>query len=163
MGRRGYAERHRGLYPPPAQKNRTQRSQDRYRAWTGLLPGTRRSQRIGGSLTRPVHMLIDPRILEETADQAAGKVRWFSKQRRRKHNGALLNKIIIWMFGPLFLLWTIGLVITYFIAQNIADAPYDRALSDHLRMLRHEVEQQSILSGLQLSASAITIMQGDQT
>ncbi len=106
-------------------------------------------------------MLIDPHILEQAADQASGKKGWFSRQKRRKHNSSLLNKIIIWMFGPLFLLWTIGLVITYFIAQNIADAPYDRALSDHLRMLRHEVEQQSILSGLQLSPSAITILQGD--
>jgi two-component system sensor histidine kinase TctE len=105
-------------------------------------------------------MLIDPQILEQTTDQAAGKT-GAPPRRRGKGNGALLNKIILWMFGPLFLLWTIGLVITYFIAQNIADAPYDRALSDHLRMLRHEVEQQSILNGLQLSPSAITILQGD--
>ncbi|NYT36938.1 sensor histidine kinase [Allopusillimonas soli] len=108
-------------------------------------------------------MLIDPDILEQTTDQASTRPGWFRRIRRRKPHGSLLNKIIIWMFGPLFLLWTIGLVITYFIAQNIANAPYDRALTDHLRMLRHEVEQQSILNGLQLSASAITIMQGDQT
>src|SRR3546814_9997484 len=37
---------------------------------------------------------------------------------------------------------TIGLVITYFIAQNIANAPYDRTLADHLRLLKQEVEQQ---------------------
>lgn len=68
---------------------------------------------------------------------------------------------MIWMFGPLFLLWTIGLVITYFIAQNIANAPYDRTLADHLRMLKQEIQQQKIVEGVQLSASAITILQGD--
>lgn len=82
-------------------------------------------------------------------------------RRKKKHNQALLNKIMIWMFGPLFLLWTIGLVITYFIAQNIANAPYDRTLADHLRMLKHEIEQQTIIQGVQLPASAISILQGD--
>lgn len=70
---------------------------------------------------------------------------------------------MIWMFGPLFLLWTIGLLITYFIAQNIANAPYDRTLADHLRMLKHEIQQQRIVEGVELSASAITILQGDPT
>src|SRR3546814_7819120 len=72
-----------------------------------------------------------------------------------------MNKIMVGMFGPLFLLWTIGLVITYFIAQNIANAPYDRTLADHLRLLKQEVEQQKILEGIQLSTSVITILQGD--
>lgn len=78
-------------------------------------------------------------------------------------HGSLLNKIILWMFGPLFLLWTIGIVITWFIAQNIANAPYDRTLTDHLRLLRHEVSQQSIAQGIQLSSSAITVLQGEST
>ena len=65
-----------------------------------------------------------------------------SARRRKKANRTLLSKILVWMFGPLFLLWTIGIVITYFIAQNIANAPYDRTLPDHLRLLKHEVEQQ---------------------
>ncbi|RTZ41161.1 sensor histidine kinase [Candidimonas sp. SYP-B2681] len=70
---------------------------------------------------------------------------------------------MIWMFGPLFLTWTVGLVITYFIAQNIANAPYDRTLANHLRMLRYEVQQQKLTQGIQLSTSAITILQGDSS
>ncbi len=110
-------------------------------------------------------MLIDPEVLKEThADsESAGETSFFGLFRRKKSQGALLNKIIIWMFGPLFLLWSVGLVITYFIAQNIANAPYDRTLADHLRMLKHEVEQQSIANGIQLSPSATTILQGDPT
>ncbi|MGB6103681.1 MAG: sensor histidine kinase N-terminal domain-containing protein [Pusillimonas sp.] len=108
-------------------------------------------------------MLIDPQVLKDTnaSVEAAGKASFFGLFRRKKNHRALLNKIMIWMFGPLFLLWSVGLVITYFIAQNIANAPYDRTLADHLRMLKHEVEQQSILNGIQLSTSAITILQGD--
>ena len=108
-------------------------------------------------------MLIDPQILHEVKEQASVRPPFLRIFHRRKNNRALLNKIIVWMFGPLFLLWTVGLVITYFIAQNIANAPYDRALADHLRLLKHEVEQQRILEGLQLTASAITILQGDPT
>lgn len=68
---------------------------------------------------------------------------------------------MVWMFGPLFLAWTLGLIITYFIAQSIANAPYDRALAGHLRMLKQEVQQQRIIDGIQLSASATTILHGD--
>jgi len=106
-------------------------------------------------------MLIDPQVLRDTKEQAASSSSIFSRFRRKRNNRALLNKIMIWMFGPLFLLWTIGLVITYFIAQNIANAPYDRTLADHLRLLEHEVAQQTILEGIQLTPSAITILQGD--
>ena len=81
--------------------------------------------------------------------------------RRKIQSRTLLGKILIWMFGPLFLLWTIGIVITYFIAQNIANAPYDRTLTDHLRLLKHEVEQQAIQRGIQLSSSALTVLQSD--
>lgn len=74
---------------------------------------------------------------------------------------SLLGKILIWMFGPLLLLWTIGIVITYFIAQNIANAPYDRTLSDHLRVLQHEMEQQRISHGITLSPTVLTLFQAE--
>lgn len=77
------------------------------------------------------------------------------------HKPTLLGKILIWMFGPLLLLWTIGIVITYFIAQNIANAPYDRTLSDHLRVLQHEMEQQRISHGVALSPTILTIFQSE--
>lgn len=79
----------------------------------------------------------------------------------KKPNRTLLSKILIWMFGPLFLLWMIGIVITYFIAQNIANAPYDRTLGDHLRLLRQEIQRQSIQDGISLSPMATTLLQGD--
>lgn len=85
----------------------------------------------------------------------------FSKRVKSQKNKTLLGKILIWMFGPLFLLWSIGIVITYFIAQNIANAPYDRTLTDHLRMLKYEIEQQDVRRGVELSPSALTILSGE--
>src|SRR3546814_2460862 len=66
------------------------------------------------------------------------------------------------MIVPLFIMWSIGIVITYFISQNIANAPYDRTLASHLRLLRHEVEQQRLQPGMVLSESANTILKGDE-
>src|SRR5690606_26558343 len=111
----------------PAQENRARRRQDCHRQGPGLLPRTGIAQRhhrrmISGKAL--ASMLIDPKILKDTSTQAAGGGRVSGLFRRRRGNRALLNKIMVWMFGPLFLLWTIGLVITYFIAQNIANAPY---------------------------------------
>src|SRR5690606_15391260 len=87
--------------------------------------------------------------------------RLISRKANSQKNKTLLGKILIWMFGPLFLLWSIGIVITYFIAQNIANSPYDRTLTDHLRLLKYEVEQQNVRQGVELSPSALTILSGE--
>jgi two-component system sensor histidine kinase TctE len=81
--------------------------------------------------------------------------------RHKRHHRTLLSRILFWMIVPLFIMWSIGIVITYFIAQNIANAPYDRTLSSHLRLVRHEVEQQQLHKGIKLSESALTILKGD--
>lgn len=70
----------------------------------------------------------------------------------------LIHKIMLWIFGPLFLLWTVGIVITYFIAQHIANSPYDRTLRGHLDLLRQELSQQDVLGPVSLSESASTIL-----
>ncbi len=109
-------------------------------------------------------MLVNPDPPNDAASPSGTKPSMLQRLRgHKKKNGALLNKIMIWMFVPLFMLWTIALVITWFIAQNIANAPYDRALTNHLRLIKHEVEQQKILDGVMLSPSAATILRGDPT
>ncbi|MBV6271656.1 sensor histidine kinase N-terminal domain-containing protein [Alcaligenaceae bacterium CGII-47] len=81
--------------------------------------------------------------------------------RHKKHHRTLLSRILFWMIVPLFIMWSVAIVITYFIAQNIANAPYDRTLASHLRLLRHEVERQQIHTKIKLSDSAYTILEGD--
>jgi len=81
-------------------------------------------------------------------------------RRRSRRHPTLLGRILLWMIVPLFVLWSIGIVITYFISLNIANSPYDRTLASHLRLLRHEVEQQRLSAGVALSESARTVLAG---
>ena len=43
--------------------------------------------------------------------------------RRPRRHATLLGRILLWMIVPLFVLWSIGIVITYFISLNIAHSP----------------------------------------
>ncbi|CAM5203398.1 histidine kinase OS=Castellaniella defragrans OX=75697 GN=HNR28_002304 PE=4 SV=1 [Castellaniella defragrans] len=79
---------------------------------------------------------------------------------RRPRRRTLLGRILLWMIVPLFVLWSIGIVITYFISLNLANWPYNRTLSSHLRLLRHEVELQHLARGVTLSGSARTVLAG---
>ncbi|MGB7398819.1 sensor histidine kinase [Castellaniella sp.] len=80
--------------------------------------------------------------------------------RRTGRHPTLLGRILLWMIVPLFVMWSIGIVITYFISLNIANSPYDRTLASHLRLLRHEVEQQRLSKPITLSESARTVLAG---
>ncbi|MBV2180171.1 MAG: sensor histidine kinase N-terminal domain-containing protein [Castellaniella sp.] len=82
-------------------------------------------------------------------------------RRRTRRHPTLLGRILLWMIVPLFVLWSIGIVITYFISLNIANSPYDKTLTSHLRLLRHEVEQQRLTAGVTLSESARTVLSGN--
>ncbi|CAM5790851.1 sensor histidine kinase [Castellaniella caeni] len=84
-----------------------------------------------------------------------------TRRRRAGRHATLLGRILLWMIVPLFVLWSIGIVITYFISLNIANSPYDRTLASHLRLLRHEVELQRLTSGVTLSESASTVLAGN--
>ena len=46
------------------------------------------------------------------------------------------------MLAPLFLLWPMSVAITYVVAQNIANVPYDRALANNLHVLTRQVHAQ---------------------
>lgn len=80
---------------------------------------------------------------------------------RSRHRPTLLGRILLWMIVPLFVLWSIGIVITYFISLNIANSPYDRTLANHLHLLRLEVEQQHLHQTISLSESARTVLAGN--
>ncbi|HET8597565.1 MAG TPA: sensor histidine kinase N-terminal domain-containing protein, partial [Castellaniella sp.] len=100
-------------------------------------------------------MHSQPQSARQDAPDRAAR---FRKASARPAQRTLIHKIMLWIFGPLFLLWTIGIVITYFIAQHIANSPYDRTLRDHLDLLRHEISQQDVHGRVELSASANTIL-----
>ena len=67
---------------------------------------------------------------------------------------SLLGEILDWMLAPLFLLWPMSVAITYVVAQNIANVPYDHSLANALKVLGQQVEIDNGRLVLRLSAPA---------
>ncbi len=51
---------------------------------------------------------------------------------------SLFGEILDWMLAPLLLLWPMSLVITWLVAQTIANRPYDRELGDRVQSLARQ-------------------------
>jgi two-component system sensor histidine kinase TctE len=52
---------------------------------------------------------------------------------------SLFGEILDWMLAPLLLLWPMSVTLTWFVAQNIANGPFDRELGQLVRSLAQEV------------------------
>ena len=52
---------------------------------------------------------------------------------------SLFGEILDWMLAPLLLLWPMSVAITWLVAQNIANHPYDRELAQMARTLARHV------------------------
>ncbi len=49
----------------------------------------------------------------------------------RREQSSLFSEILDWMLTPILLLWPISLVLTWLVAQGLADKPFDRALQSN--------------------------------
>lgn len=67
---------------------------------------------------------------------------------------SLLGEILDWMLAPLFLLWPMSIAITYVVAQNLANVPYDLGLANALQVLGQQVEATEDVVSLRMSAPA---------
>jgi two-component system sensor histidine kinase TctE len=76
---------------------------------------------------------------------------------------SLLGEILDWMLAPLFLLWPMSVAITYVVAQNIADVPYDRALAGHLRVLARQIHTVDGKVVLDMTQPVRTLLRADET
>lgn len=76
---------------------------------------------------------------------------------------SLLGEILDWMLAPLFLLWPMSVAITYVVAQNIADVPYDRALASHLRVLAQQVHTVGGKATLDMTEPVRSILRANDT
>ena len=56
---------------------------------------------------------------------------------------SLFGEILDWMLAPLLLLWPMSVVLTWLVAQGIADKPFDRELGERVRVLSKEVMVQA--------------------
>ena len=76
------------------------------------------------------------------------------KSRAEPSRRSLLGEILDWMLAPLFLLWPMSIAITYVVAQNLANTPYDLSLANALQVLGQQVEATDDVVALRMSSSA---------
>jgi two-component system sensor histidine kinase TctE len=53
----------------------------------------------------------------------------------KREQRSLFGEILDWMLTPLLLIWPVSLVLTWLVAQTIADKPFDRALEYNVQAL----------------------------
>ena len=74
--------------------------------------------------------------MPKTADPRADTA---SAPRPAREQRSLFGEILDWMLAPLLLLWPMSVVLTWLVAQGIANKPFDRELGEMVRVLSKEV------------------------
>ena len=64
----------------------------------------------------------------------------------RKHR-SLFGEILDWMLAPLLLLWPLSVLLTWLVAQGLANQPFDRELGTKVRQLARQVEYRAAQNG----------------
>ena len=64
----------------------------------------------------------------------------------RKHR-SLFGEILDWMLAPLLLLWPLSVLLTWLVAQGLANQPFDRQLGAKVRYLARQIEYRKPASG----------------
>lgn len=95
----------------------------------------------------PVQTL--PKSEPDAAQPAEGPAAFDAPARR-----SLLGEILDWLLAPLFLLWPMSIAITYVVAQNLANGPFDKNLANALLILGQQVEIEDNKAVLKISAPA---------
>ena len=84
----------------------------------------------------------------------------------QREQRSLFGEILDWMLAPLLLLWPMSVVLTWLVAQGIANKPFDRELGEMVRVLSKEVSVQAAAGGPQavfrLPAGASEILHTDE-
>lgn len=79
---------------------------------------------------------------------------------------SLFGEILDWMLAPLLLLWPMSVVLTWLVAQGIANKPFDRELGEMVRVLAKEVSVRADVGRPQavftLPAGAAEILHTDE-
>ena len=60
-------------------------------------------------------------------------------EKRPREQRSLFGEILDWMLAPLLLLWPMSVVLTWLVAQGIANKPFDRELGDKVHALAKEI------------------------
>jgi two-component system sensor histidine kinase TctE len=85
---------------------------------------------------------------------------------RPREQRSLFGEILDWMLAPLLLLWPMSVVLTWLVAQGIANKPFDRELGEMVRVLAKEVSVRADASRPQavfkLPVAAADILRTDE-
>ncbi|MCJ9714572.1 sensor histidine kinase N-terminal domain-containing protein, partial [Bordetella hinzii] len=115
-------------------------------------------------MPRPTPSPADPAASEAVNHEAVEALRGGAKGPSfAPPQRSLLGEILDWMLAPLFLLWPMSVAITYVVAQNIANAPYDRALANNLHVLTRQVQAEDGRAVLHMSEAAREVLRADET
>jgi two-component system sensor histidine kinase TctE len=71
---------------------------------------------------------------------------------------SLFGEILDWMLAPLLLLWPLTVTITYLVAQNIANAPFDQQLERSAQLLAQQVRERAGRAELKLPLPASDLL-----
>ena len=80
---------------------------------------------------------------------------------------SLFGEILDWMLAPLLLLWPMSIFLTYLVAQNIANRPYDRELGVVVRAVAQQASVEAAVGEalpivrLQMPAMATELLRAD--
>ncbi len=86
----------------------------------------------------------------------------FASEASDRAPNSLFLEILDWMLAPLLLLWPVSIAVTNHIAHEIADTPYDGALTDAARVLGYYIESLEN-PVVRLPAAIQTTLAGDAT
>src|SRR5213596_3205803 len=85
----------------------------------------------------------------------------------RREQRSLFGEILDWMLAPLLLLWPMSVVLTWLVAQGIANKPYDRQLGEMVRILSKQAAVQAAggtpVATFKLPAGASEILHADES
>ena len=81
----------------------------------------------------------------------------------QREQPSLFGEILDWMLTPLLLLWPLSLGLTWFVAQGIANRPYDRALEFTLQALTPFVTEEHGRVTFALTPQARELLRADDT
>ena len=80
----------------------------------------------------------------------------------RHEQRSLFGEILDWMLTPLLLLWPISLAFTWFVAQDLADKPFDRTLEYNAYALAELLSVQDGQVRLNLERPASGVLRADE-
>ncbi|MCC7098518.1 MAG: sensor histidine kinase N-terminal domain-containing protein [Rubrivivax sp.] len=81
----------------------------------------------------------------------------------RRERRSLFGEILDWMLTPLLLLWPISLALTWFVAQGLANKPFDRTLEYNAYALAELLSVQDGQVRLNLSQPATGVLRADES